>query len=88
MKTFKAKLFTAGQFKMAGTLEGDIDFVVPGDRTYLLSVEQARTLIAILGLGEVATSQAESLVGALRDVIKDIQLHCRFDNDALLESRA
>lgn len=51
-KTFVAKLIKVywrkKLFKMAGTIDGFIDFAVPGGRTYQLSVAEAEALIAAL----------------------------------------
>lgn len=58
-RTYCAKLFVAGPFKMAGTLDGYVDFAVPG-RTYQLSLDEARALIAALN-SAVADVQANCL---------------------------
>ena len=46
-QTFTAKLFVAGQFKVAGTLDGFMDLATPKG-TCLLSIEEAHALIAAI----------------------------------------
>lgn len=58
-RTYRAKPFSAGGFKLSGTLDGFIDFAAQ-DRTYLLSLDEARALIAALS-GAIADVQSNCL---------------------------
>jgi hypothetical protein len=47
-RTYSAKAFRACDFQLSGTLDGYIDFAVPERGTYVLSLDEARALIAAL----------------------------------------
>jgi hypothetical protein len=50
-KTYTAKLFgvpIGDGFKLAGTLDGFIDFAVPERGTYQLTLDEARAMVAAL----------------------------------------
>lgn len=57
--TFTAKLFEPGIFKVAGTLDGFIDFATPNG-TYPLSLEEAGNLVEALS-GAIADVKASCL---------------------------
>jgi len=56
-RTFRAKLFEAGAFKAAGTLDGFIDLATPNG-TYVLSIETAQALAMAVcnAIGDVKTN--------------------------------
>ncbi len=71
-RTYRARLVEVPcgdvAFKLAGTLDGFIDFAMPGGGgTYSLS-----------------TAEAENLATALLRVICDVKINCLYDRDALL----
>lgn len=47
-RTYCAKLFEANDFKVAGTLDGYIDFAVPGYKTFQLSMNEINDLVSAL----------------------------------------
>lgn len=63
-KTYKAKLFEVligiSSFKLAGTLDGFIDFAIPDVGTYPLSLDEARLLVAAL-TGAISDIEANCL---------------------------
>lgn len=71
--TYSAKLFEVlfddlKPFKVAGTLDGFVDFATPmGGPTYPLSLDEARQLVA-----------------ALNSAIHDVETNCLYERDALL----
>jgi hypothetical protein len=67
-RTYSAKLFQAVGFKVAGTLDGFIDFAVPGGKTFQLSIEEAHDMVSALN-GAVADIRANCLYD--RDVLLD-----------------
>ncbi len=65
-RTYTAILFEVphadGVFKLAGTLEGFIDFAFPQGPTYLLTLDQAQRLAVALGKA-VADVRANCMYG-------------------------
>jgi hypothetical protein len=63
-RSYKAQLFTAKwetkYFRMSGTLDGFIDFVVPGGKTLPLSLDEAKGLVAAIN-GAVADVEKNCL---------------------------
>jgi hypothetical protein len=47
-RTYCATLFEANEFKVAGTLDGYIDFAVPGYKTFQLSMDEINDLVSAL----------------------------------------